>query len=346
MAEHGPQPGIEVTYTPTVTYMMITKISPIRSRTMIQSAIFAFPILAGACLFPLRAQTAIPVVERPGVSMDAVGPGDLIDLSVGYCPELTHSFRVSSDGLLMLPLLHDPLDVTGSTPRQLSQRIEAALKEQHVLVDPVVSVAVLESRSRPVSVVGAVNHPLTFQADSHTTLVDAIARAQGISQTAGGTIVVTSVQPNGNSKVSEVSVATLLSGAVPAADMALHGGEEVRVLEGQKIFVAGNVRKPGMYPMQGDSDTTVVKALALSSGLDSYSSSTAYIYRRTAGSTKREEIEVPLKAILKRHAPDVVLMADDILYVPTNNGQRITGKVLAEIAGFGQTAEAGLLVTR
>lgn len=306
--------------------------------------IFSILALGGTVCGFANAQVAHAFDRQGGVPTDAIGPGDLLDISVTYCPELTRSFRVGADDTLALPLLHAPVAVSGDTPQQLSMRIEKALKDQHVLVDPVVSISVLEFQSRPVSVVGAVNHPLTFQANSHTTLIDAIARAEGLSPNAGGTIVVTSSSPGGTPRISEISVTELFSGAFPAADLSLHGGEEVRVLEAQKIFVVGDVRRPGMYSMQSDSDTTVVKALALSSGLDSYSAKMAFIYRKIPGSPNRKEIEIPLRAIMKRRAPDVTLAADDILYIPTNDGRRLTGKLLGQIAGFGQTAEAGLLV--
>ncbi len=308
---------------------------------------WAFFPVALACAFGsfATAQQAHSTDGHIPMSTDAIGAGDLLDVSVPYCPELTHTFRVGANGLLALPLLHTPITVSGDTPQQLALRIAAELRNEHVLVDPVVNVSILELQSRPVSVVGAVNHPLTFQANSHTTLIDAIARAEGLSSTAGGTIVVTSKRSDGTSSVNDISVPDLFSGNFPAANRALHGGEEVRVLEAHKVFVAGNVRRPGMYPMQSDSDTTVMKALALSSGLDQYSSNTAFIYRKTPGSAERKKIEIPLKLIMKRRAPDVALAADDILYFPTNDGRRLTGKILSEIAGFGQTAEAGLLVT-
>jgi polysaccharide export outer membrane protein len=216
-------------------------------------------------------------------------------------------------------------------------------------VDPVVNISVVEYRSRMVSVVGAVNHPTTFQAIGRTTLIDALARAEGLSPTAGSSIVISSLQEDGQrewSGVMRINVADLLGGATPEANLRLHGGEEIRVAEARKIFVAGNVRHPGMYSMQSDSDTTVVKALALSSGLDSYSKNVAFIYRKKATGSQREEIRVPLKEILNHHSPDLALVADDILYVPTSDGKRLTGKILNQIAGFGQTAEAGLLLTR
>lgn len=275
---------------------------------------------------------------------DAIGADDLIELNVSYCPELNHNFRVSSDGSLALPLLHEHLTAAGYTPGELSARIKEALEKEHILVDPVVNVTVVESRSRPVSVVGAVNHPITFQANERTTLIDALAHAEGMSPSAGGTILVTAKRADGQPYVTRISAADLLSGDVPEDNLPLHGGEEVRVPEGKKIFVAGNVHRPGMYPMQNDSDTTVVKALALSSGLDQYSTNVAFIYRKPKAGGEREEIQVPLKLILKRRAPDVAMQADDILYIPTNDGKRLTGKILNQIAGFGQTAEAGLVL--
>jgi len=311
-------------------------------------------VALGLGLFPENntqstAQSPTPIDSHEPASADSIGAGDLIDLYVPYCPDLTRSFRIASDGSLFLPLLQSRLSVSGLTPGELSQRISAALKNQKILVDPVVNVSIVEYRSHTVSVIGAVNHPNTFQAIGRTTLIDALARAEGLSPSAGASIIITSMRERSStqrSTVTRIMVSDLFDGRVPEANMRLYGGEEIRVTECKKIFVAGNVRHPGMYPMQSDSDTTVVKALALSSGLDSYSKSVAYVYRKTDTGSQRQEIRIPLKEILHRRAPDVPLMADDILYVPTSDGKRLTAKVINQIAGFGQTAEAGLLVTR
>jgi polysaccharide export outer membrane protein len=248
---------------------------------------------------------------------------------------------------MTLPLLRKPLQVSGETLSGVGAQIRAALLDQHILAEPVVSIALAESRSHPVSVVGAVVHPITFQATSRTTLIDALARAEGLSPTAGGVIIVTSPEhtKTGDKTVErEIKVAELYAGNQPNLNITLTGGEEIRIPEAKKIFVAGDVRRPGMYPMQSDEATTVVKAIALSSGLDAYSSKVAYIYRESSPGAQRTEIAVPLKAIMKHHAPDVAMLPDDILYVPTNDGMRLAGRVLNQMAGFGQTAESGLLI--
>jgi hypothetical protein len=55
---------------------------------------------------------------------------------------------------------------------------------------------------------------------------------------------------------------------------------------------------------------------------------------------------VQLSEILKRKSPDVVLQPDDILYVPENNNQKMTAKVLTQLAGFGAATATGMLIYR
>jgi protein involved in polysaccharide export with SLBB domain len=88
-----------------------------------------------------------------------LGADDLLQIMVPYCPELSRSFRISSDGTLALPLLKQSIDAAGLLPAQLEKKIGAELVAEQVLTDATVSVSVLEYRSKPVSVVGAVNHP-------------------------------------------------------------------------------------------------------------------------------------------------------------------------------------------
>jgi polysaccharide export outer membrane protein len=279
---------------------------------------------------------------------EALGADDLLEITVPYCAELTRTFRVGSDGRLALPLLSRKLQVTGMKPDELASALEKELEHDHILTSPTVSVSVLEYRSRPVSVMGAVVHPLTFQATGRTTLLDALARAGGMSNVAGGNIILTeyAAGPNGANKVNVIPAHGLLDEADPKYNIVLHGGEEIRVPEASKIFVTGNVRHPGMYPMQGDSDTTVMKAIALSQGLDSFSAHVAYIYRRRNASQDRDELSVPLSKIMSRKATDVALKPDDILYVPDAAGRRLTSHVISQIAGFGQAAGSGMLIYR
>jgi len=281
---------------------------------------------------------------------EMVGPNDLIEMMVPYCPELSRSFRVDADGYLTLPLLKRPIKVAGLRPPQIAKKIEEALTQEQVLTDPIVTTSVIEYRSRPVNVIGAVNHPLTFQATGQTTLLDAITKAGGFSPNVGTNVLVITKNTEAGAKpentVRVIAVKSLTASADPGYNVELRGGEEIRVPEADKIFVAGNVNRPGAYTMQGGEDTTVIKALALSSGLAPYAAKEAYIYRVHPGGGGRDELKVPLNLIMKRKAPDTALRADDILYIPDNNGKRMTSKVLSQIAGVGAAAAAGLVIYR
>ena len=263
-------------------------------------------------------------------------------------PSFLAPSRVSSDGSLTLPLLKQRIQVAGLQPAEVERRIATELVSEQVLVDPVVNVSVLEYRSKPVNVVGAVNHPLTFQATGDTTLLDAIAKAGGLALTVGPTITVTHREqaPDGTMHltVQSIPVRGLMEQADPKLNVRLTGNEEVRVPEAGRIFVAGNVKKPGSFAMQNNQDTTVVKALAMSEGLDAYSAKQAFIYREQGTGKPREEITVQLAQIMSRKSPDVVLEPDDILYVPLNGNKKMTARVLEQIAGFGSTAASGVLI--
>lgn len=266
----------------------------------------------------------------------AIGPNDLIVVSVYDAPELTRTVRVGADGLIRLPMLKQRLKAQGLYPADLETAIANALREEQILVDPFVTVTIAEYHSRPISVAGAVKMPLVFQAEGPTTLLEAIARAQGLREDAGREILVSGSQagPDGKPLVltRRINVRALIDDADPELNLKLSGGEEIRVPEVSKIYVLGNVKKPGAFPVQDGSDTTVFQMLALAEGLMPYAAGEAFIYRRE-GNGAKNEIPIPLSKIMNRKAPDVSLVANDILYIPDDKGKRMTLGALEKLVG-------------
>src|SRR4030095_16317969 len=78
----------------------------------------------------------------------------------------------------------------------LETSIAEALTLEDLILDPFVSVSVIEYASRPINVTGSVRKPLTFQAVGPGTLLDAIARAEGLSADAGREILVSRTGPD------------------------------------------------------------------------------------------------------------------------------------------------------
>jgi polysaccharide export outer membrane protein len=275
-----------------------------------------------------------------------VGPDDLLALSVYDSPELTRTVRVDADGNIRLPMLKDPIQVRGMVPSQLEATIARSLTKGKVLVDPIVTVTIVEYQSRPVNVVGAVKNPLVFQATRPIPLLDALARAGGMREDAGSDIVVSKevMRAGTLTRVTQkIPVRQLIDNADPGLNVMLHGGEEVLVPEAQKIYVVGNVKKPGAYPIRNDEETTILQLLALSEGLSPFPAKIAYVYRRSPAGAKTE-VPVELAKIMKRKAPDVPLQANDVLYIPDAKGQRLTAETLDRIAGIGGATAANYAI--
>jgi polysaccharide biosynthesis/export protein len=278
---------------------------------------------------------ATPVaIGGSNLPFQPIGASDLVRLTVNDSPELSQTFRVDQQGYLNLPLLHKPMPAAGLMPNTLRDEIAATLKAQHLLVNPVVDVSVVEYRSRNVTVAGAVKTPMTIQELGNLRVLDALSEAGGLLPEAGPEIILE--QANGSER--RISVRQLFDGLHPQLNIPVTAGSQIRVPQCEQVFVVGDVKRPGAFPYQDMHDTTVLKLLALSGGLDSFSRNKAYIYRAEPGNEQKTEIEVPLKRILDRKSEDVKLAPNDILYVPINGKLKASASVLNHVSGMGNTA--------
>jgi polysaccharide export outer membrane protein len=311
-------------------------------------------VIFGAACFVQAQNTAAPrsvtaddvprdSVWASNLGNDPVGPGDLLYVTVAGSTELCRSFRVDPSGAIQMPMSKVSIHVDGLTSDKIAKLIAADLRDEHILVAPIVSVAVLDYRSRQVTVAGAVKMPGVVQAVGSLTLLDALAKSQGLAPEAGPEVVVTR-PASGNSPQQDwhIPIKPLMAGLTPESNIVLRGGDEVRVLEAPKVYLVGNLKMPGIYPLNDVEGTTVLKALAMSQGQLTFTTKDAYIYRIVNGS--RSEIEVPLRKILRRTAPDVTLQANDIFYVPEATGLHMTAAVLDRVASFGGTVGSGLII--
>ena len=231
-----------------------------------------------------------------------VGPNDLLSVSVYDSPELSRTVRIGADGYVRLPMLKQRIKANGLLPADLETAIAGALKDEQLLIDPFVTVTIAEYHSRPIAVNGAVKMPLVFQADGPITLLEALARAQGLSEIAGSEVLVSQPQMGPDDKpitlTRRIPVKSLINDADPAYNVKLTGGEEVRVPEVGRIYVVGNVKTPGAFPAKNVTDTTVLQMIALAGGLSPYYMKEAHIYRQE-GNGPKNEIPVPLEKIMQ-----------------------------------------------
>lgn len=267
-----------------------------------------------------------------------IGKDDLLGISVYDEPELTRPVRVDFDGDIRLPMVKEHIPVAGLYPAEVETVITKVLVADNVMVDPIVTVSVLEYRSRSITITGAVKTPTSFQAAGTVTLLDALSRAGGLADNAGSEILVSHQAPGTGDKpvvlIQRIPAQALINAEDPSLNLVLEGGDDIRVPEAGRVFVLGRVKHPGAYFITDGSESSVMKALSLSEGLDSFPSHKAYIYRVEGGTGGRSEIPIDLKKIMARKSPDVALMPNDILYIPDAAGARAGMAVLATAVGL------------
>jgi len=119
-----------------------------------------------------------------------IGSGDVLDVEVFDVKELSREVRVSQTGSISIPLVPVRLRVAGLTELQTEQKIAEVLEANGLVSHPEVSVSVKERKSKPITVVGAVAHPLVYQAEQLVTLLEVLAEAGGVANDAGDTVIV------------------------------------------------------------------------------------------------------------------------------------------------------------
>lgn len=113
-----------------------------------------------------------------GISEYRVGPQDLVEISVFQVPDLNRTVRVNSSGQISLPLI-GVIQAGGLTIQELEKAIAGKLEASY-LQNPQVTAFVKEYTSQRVTIEGSVKKPGIYPLSGRTTLLQAIAMAEGM----------------------------------------------------------------------------------------------------------------------------------------------------------------------
>jgi polysaccharide export outer membrane protein len=85
------------------------------------------------------------------------------------------------------------------------------------------------------------------------------------------------------------------------------------------IYVIGEVKRSGGFPLHEKQNISVLQALALAEGLTRTAGlSGARVLRNNPATGQREEIPINLRSIFEGKSPDLPLVAEDILFIPNS----------------------------
>jgi polysaccharide biosynthesis/export protein len=146
--------------------------------------------------------------------------GDVMDVKVMLSPEMNDQVVVRPDGFISTTVARD-VRAYGKTPAELEKALEEVYAKQ--LVNPQVSVIVRSFAPTRIYVIGEVNAPGEFITVGPTlTLLQAIARAGGVKNSAGTDNVVILRRGDGEKPVAyAANYMSASSGRDPASDVRL-----------------------------------------------------------------------------------------------------------------------------
>jgi polysaccharide export outer membrane protein len=277
-------------------------------------------------------QDSLPTMHVP--STYTLGPNDQISFWGTDADEIVNKpFRIDPEGEVSLPMV-GRLRAEGLTIRQFEEALNKRLSTY--VRDPHIAVSIVEFRSQPVAVVGAVKSPGTYQLQGRKTVVEMISLAGGFREDAGNTVKITrelewgkiplsnaTIDPLHNFSVAEVRIKEILEAKNPEDNILMMPHDVITVPRGELVYVIGDVKKAGGFILAERSNMSVLQALSMAEGLDhTAKASHTKILRLEPGQEQRTEIAVNLKKILDGRSNDVPLQAGDILFVPGSTAKK------------------------
>ena len=122
--------------------------------------------------------------SKPGHAAYKIGALDVLEISVFKVDELSKTVQVADTGSISVPLLGE-VEAAGRTAREVEQDLTKQWGAKY-LNNPQVTVFIKEYNSKRITVEGSVKKPGVFPIQGHMSLLQSIAHAQGLEQTADG----------------------------------------------------------------------------------------------------------------------------------------------------------------
>lgn len=137
-------------------------------------------LLAGQTVPPQSPANTADDSAHGGKAHDSsfiIGVDDVLAINVWKEADLSRTIPVRTDGKISLPLVGE-VQAAGRTPLQLEQEITNKLRSY--MTDPEVSVMVQQINSEKINVLGQVMKPGEYSLSTASTVMDAIAAANGL----------------------------------------------------------------------------------------------------------------------------------------------------------------------
>lgn len=285
----------------------------------------ALPPLAG----PNR---PVPITTDPAILFPAqhdmrLSPGDGLTVRVYGPGEYYPTVRIAIDGTVQLPLI-GVVKLAGLTVFEAETLIAQKLQDAGMFRNPQVTIAVTEGPGATVTVVGETHGVVPILGQRR--LLDVLAAAGGLPATASHIIT---IDRPGQPQPIVVDLGTD-PGRSALADVPIFAGDTIVVSRVGVVYLIGAFKTPGSVPVVGNSPLTLLQVTALAGGTTFAGDFKDLRIIRTVGS-ERTMVKVDVKKVLYGRAPDPVLQADDIIFLPPSTLKNlITSNAVGTLLGI------------
>lgn len=253
-----------------------------------------------------------PLLENRRREAYVIGPGDSLDVSVWRHQDAAASVTVDYEGNISLPII-GVCKAEGFTPGELTRNIAGRLSRY--FQDPQVRLVVSRYYNRRVYLLGEFANPGMQFLEGNETLLDLIAAAGGVKDTADLsrlTVV------RGRGMMIRIDFNQLLAEGNMDLNINIHPNDLVYLPDDKmnQVYVFGEIDRPGIYTIH-PGYTALEAVMAAGGPTEDAALSRTRIYRGSPFSP--EEFDVDLRDILRRgdRETNVPLRPQDIVYVPS-----------------------------
>jgi polysaccharide biosynthesis/export protein len=291
---------------------------------------FSGPALgASTQINPPLTITTDPAILYPGHRDVYLGTEDLLAIRIYGSAEYTPTARVNLDGTIQLPLI-DSVQVEGLTVHQAQDLIAQKLMSAGMYRDPQVSIQITESPNLIATVVGELHGVVSILGERRLyDVLAAVGSGGGGFSSAATTIVV----GGGGLPATASHIITINRPGVPEpivvdlgtdpaksslANIPIFPRDTIVVPRVGVAYLLGAFKTQGAIPLAQNSPMTLMKVAALAGGPGWEGRNDDLRIIRSVGLT-RQVVRVDIKKVINGQAPDPVIQAEDIIFLPTSS---------------------------
>ena len=231
-----------------------------------------------------------------------MGTGDVLHITVYGQPDLTTDARVGENGSITFPLIGD-VKLAGSTPAQGEAEIAKRLSKGKFIIEPFVTLNVVQYRSQHISVLGRVNRPGQYTLEKISRITDALALAGGAIIDGADTVTLVRMK-DGKAEYRDIDMIALFKPGGEASNELIQDGDVINVARQPMFYIYGEVQRPGAFRLE--QNMSVVQALSMGGGVTARGTQRGIKILRRDAKGGMQELDTQLADLVQK---------DDVIYV-------------------------------